>query len=175
MSIDTELRLSDIGLFKKPRKHEEFSQYQRACQIRDRFAKCMNDALVSHACDLPDKCARGDDFLACAHLVVDYTNFTQRVNEHGERIGGIPLTGLARKKIDARLRAIGTLVYRIESGYDGPIGSLPGDIYIPELDKISTFTGTRKATGARKAKSRSRAAASKESGLLGRLLGGLFE
>jgi len=168
MAIDVYLRLDDLPLFKKKKPHEQMSQYQRAVQIRDQFAKCMSDALVSHACDLPDKCARGDDFLACVHLVVNYDFFTQKVNERGELIGGIPLTGMARKKIDARLRAIGTQVYREESGYDGPLGSLPGDRYISDLERISSFAGTRKASASK------RASAGKDGGLLGRLLGSVF-
>jgi len=135
MSYDTSLLdkvgiylpLDDIGLFKKPRKHEAKSQYQRACEVRDAFAHCMQGALHSHYCCMPELCAMDDKSLSCAHLTVDYRNFTG---------SGTPLTGNARRLIDARLKAIGTLVARRTSTLTGP---LPGDIYIPELKRISTF------------------------------------
>lgn len=164
MSIDVYLRLDDIGLFKKRRPHETLSQRERAEQIRDQFAHCMTAALRWQHCIMPNLCASGEDVLLCEHLHVDYSNFTQRVDGQG----GIPLTGRARKLIDARLRAIGTQVYRKEYGI-ADSASLPGDIHMPALQKVSTFTGTRKAA------SRPRAAANKESGFLGRLLGSLFE
>jgi len=161
-AIDIVLKLDDVGLFKRPRKHEITSQYQRACEVRDQFAHCMANALRHHYCVMPELCAHGHALLSCAHLHVDYKNFTG---------SGIPLTGQARRIIDARLRAIGTLVYREHSRWH--MGSLPGDIHLPALQRISHFTG-----GARKpatANSRTRKASSgKKSGggLLARLFGG---
>lgn len=103
MAIDVVLRLDDIGLFKKPRGREVKSQYQRACEIRDQFAHCMRNALCGNGCVMPYLCAYGDSSLSCAHLTVDYANFTGK---------GIPLTRRSAALIDQRLRAIGTLVYR---------------------------------------------------------------
>jgi len=153
----------DVGMFRKARPHETQSQYERAMQIQQQFAHCMTRALRHRDCDMPSLCAHGNEVLLCAHLRVDYANFTQRVDGQG----GIPLTGRARKTIDARLRAIGTLVYRDEYDFFAP-GSLPGDIYVPQLQRINSFTGTRKTSGAQAS---ARTPAGKDGGLLGRLLG----
>jgi len=150
MAIDVYLRLDDIGLFKRVRKHERLSQYQRACEVRDAFAHCMTNALRHNYCVMPELCAQGQAVLDCAHLTVDYANFTGH---------GIPLTKHAAAKIDARLRAIGTLVYREQNRV---FGALPGDIHLPALARISSFPAQ---------KSRARAATSKDRGFFGRLLG----
>lgn len=153
--INTIIQLDDIGLFRKRRSHELYSQRERAEQIRDAFAHCMDNALNGTYCVMPDLCALGEPCLSCAHLHVDYANFTGR---------GIPLPMRARTKLDARLRAIGTLVYRQkESVY----GSLPGDIHIPSLQRISQFTGTRGALLSAAPKR----AAKKSGGWLSRLFG----
>jgi hypothetical protein len=159
MAIDVYLRLDDVGLFKKPRPHEQLSQYQRAVQVRDQFATCMRNALRHHYCVMPELCAHGDAVLDCAHLTVDYSNFTGN---------GIPLTGRARTIIDARLRAIGTLVFRRQTGFRG---ALPGDIHVPALSRISSFPGQRQRSGAAGAKP---ARASKDGGLVGRFFGSIF-
>lgn len=159
MAIDVVLKLDDVGLFKRPRKHEITSQYQRACEVRDQFATCMSNALRHHYCVMPELCAHGRDLLSCAHLHVDYAHFTG---------SGIPLTGKARRIIDARLRAIGTLVYREQSRWH--MGSLPGDIHLPALQRISHFTGTRQAAAARKPATR-KAPSGKSGGLLAALFG----
>lgn len=132
MAIDVVLRLDDIGLFKKPRRHESKSQYQRACEIRDQFAECMRNALNGNGCVMPELCACGDAMLSCVHLTVDYANFTG---------AGIPLTKRSAALIDQRLRAIGTLVYR--GGATGNLGTYPGDVHIAALSRISSFQGTR--------------------------------
>lgn len=160
MKINTIIQLDDIGLFRKRRSHERMSQRERAEQIRDQFAHCMDNALtvVSYCC-MPGLCASGDSSLSCAHLHVDYANFTG---------GGIPLTGRARTTFDARLRAIGTLVYKEQTGFSHP---MPGDIHIPSLQKIAHFTGGPRKT-ARPANSKPRRAApAKKSGWLSRLFG----
>jgi hypothetical protein len=160
MAIDVVLKLDDIGLFKKRRKREIQSQYERAVEVRDQFAECMQNALrYRYYCVMPDLCARGNALLSCNHLLVDYANFTGH---------GIPLTGQARRIIDARLRAIGTLVYREQSMF--PTGALAGDIHLPALNRISHFTGGARKAGAR---SQTRKATSGKSGggLLGRLFG----
>jgi hypothetical protein len=135
MAIDVVLRLDDIGLFKNPRGRESKSQYQRACEIRDQFADCMRNALCGNGCVMPDLCATGASSLACAHLSVDYANFTGT---------GIPLTKRSAALIDQRLRAIGTLVYRggeVSSAH--PLGTYAGDEYIAALSRISSFPGRR--------------------------------
>ena len=165
MTIDVVLRLDDIGLFKKRRQHEQYSQYERACAVRDQFAECMHNALNGNGCVMPDLCANGDSSLHCAHLHVDYANFSGK---------GIPLTGRARSLIDARLRAIGTLVYRGQSGFSViPKGSLAGDVHVAALQRISSFTGRRKSSGAR-APVAKRAGSRKERSFVGRLLGSIF-
>lgn len=138
MAIDVYFKLDDIGLFKKPRKHEVMSQYQRAVNIQQQFAHCMLH-VRQNSCCMPDLCAHGIRILCCAHLHVDYSNFTGH---------GIPLTKHAAKKIDERLRAIGTLVYRDVTGVKN---SLPGDIHVPSLTRISSFPGQRKGGGKRAA------------------------
>jgi hypothetical protein len=159
MAIDVYLKLDDVGLFKKPRKHEVMSQYQRAGEVRDQFAECMSNALRHRHCVMPELCAYGHDPLSCVHLHVDYANFSG---------SGIPLTGKARKVIDARLRAIGTLVFREHADVTGP---LPGDIHVPALARISAFTSPRKSSGARAS---TRATAREGRGAFGRLLGSIF-
>jgi hypothetical protein len=154
--IDVYLRLDDVGLFKKPRKHEVMSQYQRACEVRDQFAECMSNALRHNCCIMPGLCAQGHAVLDCAHLRVDYSNFTGQ---------GIPLTKHAAEKIDARLRAIGTLVFRKQTGFTGP---LPGDIHVPALARISAFPSTRQPAAGR---ARSQTTAVKNRGFMGRLFG----
>jgi hypothetical protein len=157
MAIDVYLKLDDVGLFKKARKHEVMSQYQRACDVRDQFAVCMTNALRRHYCVMPELCAYGIELLSCAHLHVDYVNFSGN---------GIPLTGRSRKIIDERLRAIGTLVFRQQNSCPG---ALPGDIHVPALKRISAFPTTRKASGATAA---TRATTGKAGdGFWGRLLG----
>jgi hypothetical protein len=126
MAIDVVLKLDDLGLFKRRRKHEQLSQHERACQVRDQFAQCMKNALRWRCCIMPEYCAHGSD-LACEHLIVDYSNFSG---------AGIRLTGSSQKLIDARLRAIGTLVFRRQTGFKGPVA---GDIHVPALARISTF------------------------------------
>jgi hypothetical protein len=163
MAINVLLPLDDIGLFKTPRGSEIKSQFQRACEVRDQFAECMTNALADRFyCCMPDLCAKGREQLSCVHLTVDYQKFFD---------GGKPLTGKAREKIDARLRAIGTLVYRQQMGL-GATDSLPGDVHVPALDRISAFPARRKATGARAATGAP--ATRKRSGALSRLIGGIF-
>jgi hypothetical protein len=155
----TRIPLDDIGLFRKRRSHEQMSQRERAEQIRDQFAECMDNARTN-GCVMPMLCAFGDPDLRCVHLHVDYANFTG---------AGIPLTRRARATFDARLRAIGTQVYRSVSGQLGP---LPGDVHLPALQKISTFTGGPRKAAARPAKGKPRRAAPKKSGgWLSRLFG----
>lgn len=132
---DVYLRIDDLPLFKKARskfRGETMSQYERAQQIRKAFAECMTNTLGGIYCSMPASCATGDPKLICYHLDVDYSNFSGH---------GIPLTGHARTMIDSRLRAIGTLVYRYQMGQSGSIGALPGDIHLPALNKVRTFTG----------------------------------
>jgi hypothetical protein len=157
--IDVVLKLDDVGLFKKRRKHELLSQFERACQVRDQFAECMNNALRRRDCVMPEWCAHGHDPLLCAHLYVDYSNFSG---------SGIPLTGRARSVIDARLRAIGTLVFRQQTGWSGP---LAGDIHLPALARIAAFPSKRKVAGKSTSVTKARG---KNGGLLGRLVGGIF-
>lgn len=157
--INTIIPLDDIGLFRKRRAHEQMSQRERAEQIRGQFAHCMDNALNGTCCMMPYLCAHGASVLSCAHLHVDYANFTG---------GGIPLTGRARTTFDARLRAIGTLVYKADYPH---LGSMPGDVHLPALQKISQFTGGPRKT-ARPAKGKPRRAAPKKSGgWLSRLFG----
>lgn len=153
MTINVYLMLADVGLFKKPRKHERLSQYARACEVRDQFAECMTNALRHKHCVMPQLCADGDAVLSCEHLHVDYSNFSG---------AGIPLTGKARRTIDARLRAIGTLVFRQQTGITG---SLPGDIHVPALARCASFTGQRKTSASK------RAAADQGGGFFSRLFG----
>jgi len=159
MAIDVYLRLDDLPLFKKPRKHERLSQYQRACEVRDAFAHCMTNALQGVYCCMPEMCALGDKVLSCNHLHVDYSNFTG---------SGIPLTGRARTLIDARLRAVGTLVYRGQNLQN--IGSLPGDIHLPALARIASFPAPRKARAPAGAP-RKQPPTGKSGGFFGRLFG----
>lgn len=162
--INTTIQLDDIGLFRKRQRNESMSQRERAEQIRDEFQRCMDRALFHNDCCMPYLCAHGCDSLGCAHLIVDYTNFTGK---------GIPLPMRARTKFDARLRAIGTLIYRQQSGMaqQSFLGSpLPGDIHIPSLQQIKHFTGgPRKSTP--KPKAKPRAAPAKRPGFLSRLFG----
>lgn len=136
MAIDVNIKLSDLGLFKKPRKNirgETMSQYERALQIRDAFAHCMSNAMNGTYCIMPDLCASGAAHLDCAHLTVDYSNFTGH---------GIPLPRREASIIDGRLRATGTLVYRhIYGSANG--GTCPGDIHMPALAK-KTFPGQKR-------------------------------
>ena len=137
MTIDVYINLDDIGLFRRARKHEGLSQYDRAKQVRDQFAHCMTNAMRCHAyCVMPELCANGVTDLRCLHLHVDYSNFTGR---------GIKLTRNAAKLIDERLRATGTLVYRNEAWDAWPLGSLAGDIHLPALARIASFPAPRTA------------------------------
>lgn len=154
--INVIIPLDDIGLFRKRRSHELFSQRERAEQIRAQFAECMTNTLNGIYCYMPDLCANGALDLRCAHLHVDYANFTGN---------GIPLPMRARTKFDSRLRAIGTQVFREQTSARGP---LAGDIHIPSLAKIAEFTGTRGAPRRPKGKHR---AAPKRSGFFARLFG----
>lgn len=157
--INTIIQLDDMGLFKNPRKHEQLSQYQRAVLVRDGFAECMTNALNGRCCVLPGYCADGKAELSCIHLRVDYLKFVA---------GGIPLTKRTRALFDERLRAIGTLVYREQCGMsNAPLGVFPGDIHIPSLQRISQFTGTRRAPRKAAAPKRTK----KSGGWLSRLFG----
>jgi hypothetical protein len=155
--IDVVIRIDDLPLIKRVRgRKEKLSQYERACQIRDQFAHCMRNALCSNACDMPGLCANCQT-LHCAHLYVDYANFTGN---------GIPLTKFAQDRFHARLIAIGTQVYRAQS--PEIIFPLPGDKYIKSLERVSHFTGKRKTSRAPAAK---RARAGKTGGFFSRLFG----
>lgn len=138
MRPNTIIQLDDIGLFRRRRSHELYSQRERAEMIRDEFARCMDRALIHADCVMPGLCAHGDPVLSCAHLHVDYRNFTGN---------GIPLPKDRRVKLDSRLRAIGTQIYRLQTSACGP---LPGDIHIPSLQQVRHFTGTRKRPPAKR-------------------------
>lgn len=161
MRPNTIIQLDDIGLFRRRRSHERYSQRERAEQIRDEFARCMDRARRHNDCVMPMLCAHGETELICNHLHVDYANFTG---------GGIPLTGRARTTFDARLRAIGTLVYKEQGGYTFP---MPGDVHVPALQKIAHFTGGPRKAAARPAKGKPRRGAppKKSGGWLSRLFG----
>lgn len=161
MTTETRIKLEDLPLFKNRRPHEMLSQYERACQIRDQFAECMQNALNGNRCIMPMLCAYGEAQLTCAHLFVDYANFTG---------GGIPLTGAARSRIDKRLRGLGTQIYRATNCVSG---ALPGDVHVASLQKIAHFTGGPRKAAARPAKGKPRRSAppKKSGGWLSRLFG----
>lgn len=153
--IDVVIRINDLPLIKRVRgRNEQLSQYERACQIRDQFADCMRNALCSNGCIMPGLCANCET-LDCAHLYVDYSNFTGH---------GLPLTKFARERFHARLIAIGTQVYRAQNPVIFP---LPGDKYIKSLERVSHFTGQRKTSRVPAAKR----APGKGGGLVGRFFG----
>lgn len=158
------IKLDDIGLFKTIRNsREKISQRDRAIAIRDQFAECMNNAIDGNGCIMPELCANGAGVLKCAHLCVDYSNFTG---------GGMPLTGAAKTRIDQRLRAIGTMVRRVQmlgSRYLEEMGRYPGDVHIQALNKISSFEEQRGgATRSRVAKPSPK---KKSGGFFARVLG----
>jgi hypothetical protein len=134
--VNVYANLEDIGLFRSRQKNEVASQYERARLVRDRFAECMENALRSRGCVMPDLCAHGHT-LDCAHLTVDYSGFTLKGTRAARTI---PLPRNRMSLIDSRLRAIGTLVYREIYGVSSP---LTGDIHMPSLQKTS-FPGRRK-------------------------------
>lgn len=136
--VDVNLRLDDLGLFRKRMKGETSSQYERAVIVRNAFAHCMHEHLRNHHCVMPYYCAHGSE-LSCCHLQVDYMDFIGR----GPSGRNLPLPIDRQVKIDSRLRGIGTLVYREVDKYNGP--PLPGDIHIPSLKRVAQFTGKRKA------------------------------
>lgn len=152
-SVSVYMNLDDIGLFRKRRSHEVMSQRERAEQIRDAFGDCMRNTIGKSICIMPSLCGLGNPSLSCAHLLVDYANFTG---------SGIPLTGKARAQIDGRLRAIGTLVYRTEAALS-KTEALAGDIHLPALGKTTFPAGVRR--GAMKK------AQPKPAGFLARLFG----
>ena len=140
--IDVLFPIDDIGLFRKPKKHEQESQYDRAVKIQTAFGHCMSESLRNNDCIMSQLCAHDEPVLHCVHLQLDWLEFIA---------GGIPLPNNRRVLIESRLRGLGTKMYRIENGIPDNY-RLPGDRYMASLEPIKQFTGTRKAK-ASKAKS----------------------
>jgi hypothetical protein len=126
--------IEDIGLFRKPRKHETESQYERAVKIQKAFGHCMSESLRNKDCIMSQLCAHDEPDLHCVHLRLDWLEFIA---------GGIPLPNNRRVLIESRLRGLGTKMYRIENGIRDNY-PLPGDRYMASLEPIKQFTGKRK-------------------------------